>query len=229
MSSGIRRGTCCRSRCEQSIVCPVQEQTRGHFWSALLPPPLPTPKLVVPPKLAPWMKMPTPLALLYGSASPLAANRTVANRTIAHWRISGGFLIIIDIFLCSYVVCRDCIDGFAAATKFTLRFTFVIPVVPRRVCYLTRDAPKPPTNFKPNALFHNVSVLCCFRCFLNAFIFRFTFLVWCFSVNASGNVHFAWAVAIAALQQSTCIDSENICKQFRNRCAPGRGRSKREL
>lgn len=50
-------------------------------------------------------------------------------------------------------------ECFAAATKFTLRFTFTISIVPRRVCYLTRDAPKPPTNCKPNVLFHSVSVL----------------------------------------------------------------------
>lgn len=59
--------------------------------------------------------------------------------------------------------------------------------------------------------------------------FRLTFLIWCFPVNASGNVHFACAVAIAALQKSTCIDSKNICEQFRIQYAPGRGRSKREL
>lgn len=105
VSGGIRLGTCCRSRCEQSTVCPVQVQTRGHFRSMLL---LPMPKLLEPPKFVPWMKMPTPLALLYGSALPSLANSTIANRTMAHRRISGGFLIIIDIFLCSYVVCPEC-------------------------------------------------------------------------------------------------------------------------
>lgn len=58
VSNGIFLGTCCKSLCEQSTVCPVHVQTRGHFWSIAL---LPTFVLA---KLVPWMKMPTLPTLL---------------------------------------------------------------------------------------------------------------------------------------------------------------------
>lgn len=102
-STGIRRGTCCKSRCEQSTVWPVHVHTRGHFWSTLLYPILVLPPIFVLAKFVPWMKMPTLPTLLcepndvspfpYGincnSNSKITKLLIVAVTT----QLSGGFFI----------------------------------------------------------------------------------------------------------------------------------------
>lgn len=120
-SNGIRRGTCCKSRCEQSTVCPVHVQARGHFWSMLLNP-LPAGLLLLPPppmfalaKLVPWMKMPTvplltPFALApYKSPFPCGINCNSKMPTMAvvalTAQLSGGFFIF---FFCSLVFSGWC-------------------------------------------------------------------------------------------------------------------------
>lgn len=113
-SNGMRRGTCCKSRCEQSTVWPVHVQTRGHFWSMLLvPPPPPPPPIAVFAKFVPCTKMPTLPTLLnvptlLNDESPLPhgincnSKRTKLVVVAFTTQLSGGFFII-DIISHIYV------------------------------------------------------------------------------------------------------------------------------
>lgn len=109
-SSGMRRGTCCKSRCEQSTVWPVQVQTRGHFWSMLLL--LPPPPIAVFAKFVPCTKMPTLPTLLNvpNDESPfphgINCNSKITKLVVVAFttQLSGGFFIF-DIISHIYVGC----------------------------------------------------------------------------------------------------------------------------
>lgn len=92
----MRRGTCCKSRWEQSTVCPVQVHTRGHFWSMLLVPPA-----FVLAKFVPCTKMPTLPTLLNvpNDESPfpygINCNSKITKVVVVAFttQLSGGFFI----------------------------------------------------------------------------------------------------------------------------------------
>lgn len=93
-SKGIRRGTCCKSLCEQSTVCPVHVQTRGHFWSMLLVP------TFVFARLVPCTKIPTlPTLLNVPNESPfpygISCNNKITKLVAVAFttQLSGGFFI----------------------------------------------------------------------------------------------------------------------------------------
>lgn len=109
-SNGMRRGTCCKSRCEQSTVWPVHVQTRGHFWSMLL---LPSPPpIAVFAKFVPCTKMPTLPTLLNvpNDESPfpygINCNSKITKLVVVAFttQLSGGFFIF-DIISHIYVDC----------------------------------------------------------------------------------------------------------------------------
>lgn len=94
----MRRGTCCKSRCEQSTVWPVHVQTRGHFWSMLL---IPWPPMPVFAKFVPCTKIPTLPTLLNvpNDESPLPngidCNSNITKLVVVAFttQLSGGFFI----------------------------------------------------------------------------------------------------------------------------------------
>lgn len=105
----MRRGTCCKSRCEQSTVGPVHVQTRGHFWSMLLVP------TFVFAELVPCTKMPTVPALLNvpNDESPfpygISCNSKITKMVVVAFtaQLSGGlfiFDIIFHIWLVNLIV-----------------------------------------------------------------------------------------------------------------------------
>lgn len=97
----MRRGTCCKSRCEQSTVWPVHVQTRGHFWSMLLVPLPPPPPTFVFAKFVPCTKMPTLPTLLNvpNDESPfpygINCNSKITKLVVVAFttQLSGGFFI----------------------------------------------------------------------------------------------------------------------------------------
>lgn len=81
VSSGIFLGTDDNPRCEQSTVCPVQVQRRGHFGVKTSPPPLVLPPLTL--RLDPKYPL-NGSPLVMGTAAAIS-NSTVAINNILLW------------------------------------------------------------------------------------------------------------------------------------------------